>query len=218
MYVTSIIRASIKCEEIKLSCQKLFYRCDILKTKKLSICFIYPSGVFLALILCQFLHDHPYSVSYQRDRALFDSFKVLHQVVAVVTDTVLTLELASSLQIKVFLQSSRVSTMKWTYAPSGKCTQLSISSLQMTILPLNVFMLCYEDTVRWDLQIIVRDTHVTWCYDCCCTRSFKNHPLAGYISIYRSHHISKEWVRYFSRFLSVGPKYLCFNGAKNCQI
>ena len=74
--------------------------------------------------------------------------------------------------------------MKWTYAPSGKCTQLSISSLQMTILRLNISMLCCDDTVRWDLLIIVRDTHVTWCYDSCCTRSFEYHPMTGYISIF----------------------------------
>ena len=36
MFVTSIIRTIIKCEEIKLSCQNYCY--DILKTKKLAIC------------------------------------------------------------------------------------------------------------------------------------------------------------------------------------
>ena len=36
MFVTSIIRTIIKCEEIKLSCQNNCY--DILKTKKLAIC------------------------------------------------------------------------------------------------------------------------------------------------------------------------------------
>ena len=57
--------------------------------------YLSPKSLF-ALILCQFWHGHPYSVSYQRDQAFFDSFKVPHQVVAVVTDTVWALELASS--------------------------------------------------------------------------------------------------------------------------
>ena len=83
-----------------------FFNCyDILKTKKSSICLFIPPGVLLVLILCLFWHEHPYSVSLQRDQALFE-------VVAVVTDTVLTLELASSFTNKSLLQSSRVSTMK----------------------------------------------------------------------------------------------------------
>ena len=44
--VTSIIRARIKSEEIKLSCQKFFYCYDISKTKKFSGCFNYPWGFF----------------------------------------------------------------------------------------------------------------------------------------------------------------------------
>ena len=103
--------------------------------------------------------------------------------------------------------------------PSRKCTQSSISSLQMTILWLCISMSCCDDTLRLDLQIIVRDMHVTWCYDSCCTRSFNINPIAGYISIY----CSPKWlyiermVLHFSRFLFVDPKNLCFNGAKNCE-
>ena len=44
--VTSIIRARIKSEEIKLSCQNFFYCYDISKTKNFSSCFIYPRGFF----------------------------------------------------------------------------------------------------------------------------------------------------------------------------
>ena len=50
---------------------------------------------FLALILYQFRHEHPYSMSYQKDQALFDLPKVPHQVVAVVNDTVWARELGS---------------------------------------------------------------------------------------------------------------------------
>ena len=45
-YVTSIIRTRIECEEIKYSCQKLAYCCNILKTKNLSNCFNYPFRAF----------------------------------------------------------------------------------------------------------------------------------------------------------------------------
>ena len=116
MYVASIIRTRIICEEIKLSCQKLFHCYDIFKTKKLCNCFIFPPRVFLALILRQFWDGHLYSVSYQRDRALFDSFKVPHHGVVVVVATVEARELASSFTDKyVFLQPSRVSIMKLTF-------------------------------------------------------------------------------------------------------
>ena len=45
-YVTSIIRTRIECDEIKYSCQKLAYCCNILKTKNLSNCFNYPFRAF----------------------------------------------------------------------------------------------------------------------------------------------------------------------------
>lgn len=100
--------------------------------------------------------------------------------------------------------------------PQREMYKLSISSLQMTILRLNISMLCCDDTVRWDLLIIVRDTHVTWCYDSCCTRSFENHPMTGFISMYRSPKRSyfERMVLYFSRYLLVDPKNLFLNGAK----
>ena len=77
-----------------------------------------PEG-FLALILCQFWHEHLYSVSYQRDQALLDSFKVLHQVIAAVDDTS---GLGSGQHNEINFHSR------------SKCRQISISSLEMTIL------------------------------------------------------------------------------------
>lgn len=148
MYVASIIRTRIKCEEIKLSCQKLFHCYDIFKTKKLCNCFIFSPRVFLALILRQFWDGHLYSVSYQRDRALFDSFKVPHQVVVVVAATVEARELASSFTDKCLFTTLTGQYNEINLHPSRKCTQISISSLQMTILRLCISMLCYDDTLR----------------------------------------------------------------------
>ena len=118
------------------------------------------------------------------------------------------------LQINVFSQSSRVSTMKLTYAPAV--------NLYNYLFPVckwqhyDSAFLCCADTLRWDLQIIARDMHVTWYYDSCCTRSFKNNPMAGHFSIYPSPKRSyiERMVLYFSRFLLVDSKYLCFIGAK----
>ena len=159
-------------------------------------------------------------MSYQGDQALFDSCKVPHQVVAVVTDTVWALELASSFTNKCLFTNIKGQHDEINLRPSRKCTQLSISSLQMTTSRLCISMLCCDDTLRLDLQIIVRDMHVKWYYDSCCTQSFKNNPMPGYISIYRSPKRSyiERMVLYFSRFLLLDPKYLCFNGAKNCHI
>ena len=79
---------------------------------------------FLTLILCPFWHEHTCSVSYQKDPALFDSFKIPHEVVVVVSflrfDTVWALEITSLFKINFFLRPSRVSTIKLTYAPAGK--------------------------------------------------------------------------------------------------
>ena len=92
--VTSIIRARIKSEEIKLSCQKFFTVMIFQKRRSFPVVLFIPEG-FLALILCQFWHETPYSLSYQRDQALSDSFKVPHQVVDAVNDTVWARELAN---------------------------------------------------------------------------------------------------------------------------
>ena len=64
------------------------------KPRSYPIVLVIPES-FLTLILCPFLHEHPCSVSYQKDPALFDSFKIPHQVVVVVSDTVWAPELAS---------------------------------------------------------------------------------------------------------------------------
>ena len=58
-------------------------------------------------------------MSYQRDQALFDSFKVPHQVVAVVTDTVLAHELATSFTNKCLFTITWVSMIKSTHAAAG---------------------------------------------------------------------------------------------------
>ena len=56
------------------------------KLRSFPVVLFIPEG-FLALILRQFWHEHPYSMSYRRDQALFDSLKVPHQVVDAVNDT-----------------------------------------------------------------------------------------------------------------------------------
>ena len=118
------------------------------------------------------------------------------------------------LQINVFSQSSRVSTMKLTYAPAVNLYNYIFPVCKWQWLCIS--LLCCDDTLRWDLQIIARDMHITWYYDSCWTRSFKNIPMAGYISIHPSPKRSyiESMVLYFSRFLVVDSKYLCFIGAK----
>ena len=64
------------------------------KPRSYPIFLVIPESV-LTLILCPFWHEHTCSVSYQKDPALFDSFKIPHQVVVVVSDTVWAPELAS---------------------------------------------------------------------------------------------------------------------------
>ena len=87
-------------------------------------------------------------MSYQRDQALFDSFKVPHQVVAVVTDTVLTRELASSFTNKCLFTIIMGQHNKINSHRSRKCTQLSVSSLQKTISWLRISKLFCDDTLR----------------------------------------------------------------------
>ena len=103
---------------------------------------------FLTLILCPFWHEHTCSVSYQKDPALFDSFKIPHQVVVVVSDTVWVLELASLSKNKFLFTALTGQHNKINLRPSGKGRQLSISSLQMTILWLCISMLCCDDKLR----------------------------------------------------------------------
>ena len=73
-------------------------------------------------------------MSYQRDQALFNLFKVPHQVVAVVTDTVWALEHASSFTNKCLFTIIKGQHNEINLRLSSKSIQLSISSLQMTQL------------------------------------------------------------------------------------
>ena len=78
-------------------------------------------------------------MSYQRDQALFDSFKVPHQVLA--------RELANSFTNKCLFTIITGQHNKINSRLSRKCTQLSISSLQKTILRLHISKLFCDDTL-----------------------------------------------------------------------
>ena len=140
---------------------------------------------FLTLILCPFWHEHTCGVSYQKDPALFDSFKIPHQVVAVVSDTVWALELASLSKNKFLFTALTGQHNKINLRPSRKGRQLSI-------------------VLRRQAEIIVCDMNVRRLCNSCCTQWIKNNPVVGL-----------GMVLLFSRFFMEDPKYLCFNGAKN---
>ena len=95
---------------------------------------------------------------------------------------------------------------------SRKCTQLSVSSLQKTISWLRISKLFCDDTLRSsfatrmsrDLMTVVARSRfkiIHWLVYCFQKRF--------YIEI---------MALLFSRFYMVDPKYLWFNGAKNCHI
>ena len=111
---------------------------------------------FLTLILCPFWHEHTCSVSYQKDPALLDSFKIPHEVVVVVSDTVWALEITSLFKINFFLRPSRVSTIKLTYAPTGKVDN---------------YPLCCDDKLRSLFATLRR------LCNSCCTQWVKNNPV-----------------------------------------
>ena len=115
---------------------------------------------FLTLILCQFWHEHTCSVSYQKDPALFDSFKIPHQVVAVVNDTVWALELASLSKNKFLFTALAGQHNKINLFPSRKGRQLSI-------------------VLRRQAEIIVCDMNVRRLCNSCCTQWVKNNPVVG---------------------------------------
>ena len=115
---------------------------------------------FLTLILCPFWHEHTCSVSYQKDPALFDSFKIPHQVVVVVSDTVWALELASLSKNKFLFTALTGQHNKINLRPSRKGRQLSI-------------------VLRRQAEIIVCDMNVRRLCNSCCTQWFKNNPVAG---------------------------------------
>ena len=140
---------------------------------------------FLTLILCPFWHEHTCSVSYQKDPALFDSFRIPHQVVVVVSDTVWDLELASISKNKFLFTALTVQHNKINLRPNRKGRQLPI-------------------VLRRQAEIIVCDMNVRRLCNSCCTQLVKNNPGVGL-----------RMVLLFSRFFMEDPKYLCFNGAKN---
>ena len=140
---------------------------------------------FLTLILCPFWHEHTCSVSYQKDPALFDSFKIPHQVVIVVSNRVWALELASLSKNKFLFTALTGQHNKIYLRPSRKGRKLSI-------------------VLRRQAEIIVCDMNVWRLCNSCCTQWVKNNPGVGL-----------RMVLLFSRFFMEDPKYLCFNGAKN---
>ena len=110
--LTSIIRTRIKSEEIKLSCQKFFYCYDISKTKKFFSCFIYPWGFFSYNTLFNF-GTNPHTAC--PNRGIKNSSTRLRYRTKLLMRLMIQSGLANLqiyLQINVFLQTSRVSTMK----------------------------------------------------------------------------------------------------------
>ena len=117
------------------------------KPRSYPIVLVIPES-FLTVILCPFWHEHPCSMSYQKDPALFDLFKIPHRVVVVVNDTVWASELASLSTNKCRFTALTFQHNKINLRPGRKGRQLSISGLQMTILGLCISMLCCDDTLR----------------------------------------------------------------------
>ena len=130
------------------------------KPRSYPIVLVIPES-FLTVILCPFWHEHPCSVSYQKDPALFDSFKIPHRVVVVVNDTVWASELPSLSTNKCRFTALTFQHNKINLRLSRKGRQLSISGLQMTILGLCISMLCCDDTLRSSFATWTSDGFVT---------------------------------------------------------
>ena len=130
------------------------------KPRSYPIVLVIPES-FLTVILCPFWHEHPCSVSYQKDPALFDSFKIPHRVVVVVNDTVWASELPSLSTNKCRFTALTFQHNKINLRPRRKGRQLSISGLQMTILGLCISMLCCDDTLRSSFATWTSDGFVT---------------------------------------------------------
>ena len=77
--------------------------------------------LFLDLILCQFWHEHPYSVSYQSDQALFDAFKV-PLLLQLIIPVVWVRELANLFTNKWLFTTLTSQHNEITLRPSSKCT------------------------------------------------------------------------------------------------
>ena len=129
------------------------------KRRSYPIVLVIPES-FLTVILCPFWHEHPCRVSYQKDPALFDSFKIPHRVVVVVNDTVWASELASLSTNKCCFTALTFQHNKINLRPSRKGRQLSI-------------------VLRRQAEIIVCDMNVRRLCNSCCTQWFKNNPVAG---------------------------------------
>ena len=173
------------------------------KPRSYPIVLVIPES-FLTVILCPFWHEHPCSVSYQKDPALFDFFKIPHRVVVVVNDTVWASELASLSRNKCRFTALAFQHNKINLRPSRKGRQLSISGLQMTILGLCISMLCCDDTLR--------SSFATW-------------TSGGFVTVVARNGLKQSSVWYlvlhflrmvllFSKFFMEDPKHLSFNGAK----
>ena len=140
-------------------------------------------------------------MSYQRDQALFDSFKVPHQVVAVVTDTILAHELATSFTNKCLFIITWVSITKSTHAAAGNVHNYPFPVYKR--LYHDCVFLSFSVTTHWDH----RSRHV--CH-------------AIFWQLLRTVVLKRFYIErmalLFSRFFMVDPKYLWFNGPKNCHI
>ena len=179
------------------------------KRRSFPVVLFIPEG-FLALILRQFWHEHPYSMSYQRDQALFDSFKVPYQVVDAVNDTVWARELANLFTNKCLFTTLTGKHYEINLRPSRNCRLLSISSLEMTTFGLCIPMLCCDDTLRWSFGT---------CTSRCLVTVFGRSRLETiqWLVFCSSKILNFErMVLLFSRFFffTEDSKYLCFNGAK----
>ena len=153
-------------------------------------------------------------MSYQRDQALFDSFKVPHQVVAVVTDTVLARELASSFTNKYLFTIIMGQHDKINSRRSRKCTKLSVFSLQKTISWLCISKLFCDDTLRSSFATRVRMSRDLM--TAVARNRFK--IIHWLVYCFQKRFYIERMALLFSRFFMVDPKYLWFNGAKNCHI
>ena len=153
-------------------------------------------------------------MSYQRDQALFDSFKVPHQVVAVVTDTVLARELASSFTSKYLFTIIMGQHDKINSRRSRKCTKLSVFSLQKTISWLCISKLFCDDTLRSSFATRVRMSRDLM--TAVARNRFK--IIHWLVYCFQKRFYIERMALLFSRFFMVDPKYLWFNGAKNCHI
>lgn len=132
------------------------------------------------------------SYQYQRDQGLFDSFKAPHQVVAVVNVTAYA---SSFINKCLFFYNHRGSAL-WN-EPTPQQEMYTIIHSQPAKDNITTV---YFSTVLWrDVEIIVRDMHVTWTYESFCTRSFTKQANGWYIVLQIDY--SSKWFYYCQDFL-----------------